>query len=243
MHSFLFSRSEISATIESVFNGTELAAEQMSTMKIYLEQVIYSESNIVNWTIHLDDIDQNQLASLLLSIRISLVNALLKRLQMSEIMSLNCSDEVIETNQIANRKTKRSEWDDCNMTLAGHIRACLVRYEEPHKCNQCSYTCVKLGQLQNHMRIHTGEKPFKCNLCSYASSQQCNLTTHLRTHTGDKPYKCNFCSHTTAQKINLNVHMQSHTREKSHKCDKCSYVSDRRSRLEKHMRSHVKEKM
>ncbi|KAI1715008.1 zinc-finger double domain-containing protein [Ditylenchus destructor] len=182
MHSFQFSPSEISATIESIFNGTELAAEQMSTMKIYLEQVIYSESSIVNWTIHIDDIDQNQLAFLVLSIRNSLVNALLKRLQESGVMSPNGSDELTDTNHIAIRKTKRSEWDDCNATLAGHIRSCLASYEKPHKCNECSYTCVNLGSLQNHMRIHTGEKPFKCHLCSYASSQKGNLATQNEYH-------------------------------------------------------------
>lgn len=49
------------------------------------------------------------------------------------------------------------------------------------------------GNLENHMRIHSGDRPYECKICGAKFSQAGHLLTHNRIHTGVKPYKCDKC--------------------------------------------------
>ena len=41
--------------------------------------------------------------------------------------------------------------------------------------------------VQAHVRTNTYVKPYKCDICSKGFRQNSNLQNHIRIHTGDKP--------------------------------------------------------
>ena len=105
-----------------------------------------------------------------------------------------------------------------------------------------SYTAGgEIKNVENHMRIGSGEKTYKCEHCPYAASIASTLKTHLRTHSGDKPYKCQQCHYAACRPAHLEVHMKVHSGDKPYKCPQCPYAASLTRHLKNHIKTHLGE--
>jgi KRAB domain-containing zinc finger protein len=59
--------------------------------------------------------------------------------------------------------------------------------DKPCTYDICGKRLSHNSNLQNHIRIHTGDKPYKCDVCGKGFSHNSNLHKHIRIHTGDTP--------------------------------------------------------
>lgn len=94
--------------------------------------------------------------------------------------------------------------------------------------------------LQNHMRVHSGELPFECDQCDEKFGEITDLNSHIRQcHTGMERFLCIMCGKSFAQESSRDRHMQHHAEEWRFDCAVCGEKFAQKSHAESHMRVHT----
>ncbi|XP_062410980.1 zinc finger protein 436-like isoform X1 [Sardina pilchardus] len=114
--------------------------------------------------------------------------------------------------------------------------------EKAHTCGQCGKRFGRADLLKSHKRTHTGERPFGCNLCGKSYAHQGQLRIHKRVHTGERPYCCPHCAKRFSEHNQLKVHLRTHTGERPYSCGFCSKTFSNAGNLRIHERIHTGEK-
>lgn len=114
--------------------------------------------------------------------------------------------------------------------------------EKSFRCNACSRSFARKGQLTRHSAIHANEKRFKCAKCpAEGFSSRADLSQHMYSHTGKKVFKCSICSRVFLYSSYLARHIRIHRGEKPYKCEYCLLTFSQKCNLATHRRQHTGE--
>ena len=102
-----------------------------------------------------------------------------------------------------------------------------------YACSQCSYTSVREGQLEKHMKRHAIKLSFKCNVCTFTYETSAALERHQkRKHDTVAEAKV----YDEAMMKNADSLWEKLKKYNSLKCQHCNAVCKSYESLEKHYR-------
>uniref|UniRef100_A0A8C5KU59 C2H2-type domain-containing protein n=1 Tax=Jaculus jaculus TaxID=51337 RepID=A0A8C5KU59_JACJA len=132
--------------------------------------------------------------------------------------------------------------------------------QKPFECNICGKHFSQAGNLQTHLRRHSGEKPYICEICGKRFAASGDVQRHIIIHSGEKPHLCDTCGRVFASGVstiqpdpvvvclgfsnfsNLKEHKKTHTADKVFTCDECGKCFGGSGDLRRHVRTHTGEK-
>lgn len=116
-----------------------------------------------------------------------------------------------------------------------------------YTCEVCQKVVLTRGNLQIHMRTHTGERPFKCDLCEKAYHAKRYLQWHIQTAHNKEDIvmsQCEKCGKVLKNIHSLKLHMKVvHIKSHNEYCEFCGKGFSSLSGLNRHkMFTHDKGK-
>ncbi|XXQ32156.1 C2H2-type domain-containing protein [Plasmodiophora brassicae] len=73
-------------------------------------------------------------------------------------------------------------------------------------CEICGHVFGRIGKLESHILVHSGERPFECTVCGRRFRQRGTLTQHERTHYPERAFPCDVCGKTFTRQSILKTH-------------------------------------
>uniref|UniRef100_A0A3Q2VIS9 Uncharacterized LOC102300170 n=1 Tax=Haplochromis burtoni TaxID=8153 RepID=A0A3Q2VIS9_HAPBU len=168
------------------------------------------------------------------------------------------------------KKAVQYQCSECEMSFTDGL--VLISHLEDHgrqeqekkrnTCPKCGRVCTSQGNLEKHMRMHTGDQKFpcfdcsklfytredheddvfSCRFCSKSYAVKKSLARHYRNwhpkHDSDSaPYfPCHVCGKTFPTSESLEDHQLCHLGEKPHECEQCGKCFFQASQLQQHHR-------
>lgn len=105
-----------------------------------------------------------------------------------------------------------------------------------YSCDQCTYVTFSIGNLELHMRKHTGERPFACDVCDRRFTRVSHLNQHVKLHAEDFDLHCKNCGRGFNDE-NVMIKHQITCKNRQFECHFCHDVQYRMDNLKRHIRT------
>ena len=112
------------------------------------------------------------------------------------------------------------------------------------KCNLCTYTAKRLGDLRIHMARHNGDMPYSCSVCDRRFIVKYTTKDHMmKKHKGRRPCICAYCGKCYDTEITLRAHeLAGHGKDEIFPCENCKESYGNKVLLQMHVEARHKEK-
>jgi len=113
-------------------------------------------------------------------------------------------------------------------------------------CPTCGKQCTSKQNLENHIKLHSGDRPYNCPHCSYKSIQKHHFESHMLYRHGDMEVldgtlACPKCPRILHSREYLKQHMLIHQEIKPFECTVCHQTFRKKVLLVRHGRMHPEE--